>query len=30
VEKDFIAPTMDATALAEFRAAFATDGFIWA
>ena len=29
-EKDFEAPNMDATALAEFRAAFAPDGFTWA
>ncbi|HEU5280349.1 MAG TPA: hypothetical protein VFU26_15775, partial [Gaiellaceae bacterium] len=28
-DKDFIAPTMDAAALAEFRAAFASDAFAW-
>ncbi|HEU4971395.1 MAG TPA: hypothetical protein VFT35_05710 [Gaiellaceae bacterium] len=28
-EKDFIAPTMDAPALAEFRAAFGSDAFVW-
>lgn len=28
-DKDFIDPTMDAAALAEFRAAFAADAFVW-
>ena len=28
-EKDFVAPTMDAAMLAEFQAAFASDGFVW-
>jgi len=27
--KDFTAPTMDAAALAEFKKAFATDGYVW-
>jgi hypothetical protein len=29
MSKDFGAPTMDATALADFRAAFAADGLVW-